>query len=127
MGSASVTPESGSTAVNDLSIGARHDRRASRRFATAELPVRVALAVCSGESLQFHQLTPINISSGGLCASAPLALEPGYEGHVAMALLAPSFSLVFAKIRVVWRLETGGRYNIGAEFIESTSGLFGSS
>gem|GEM_PF-5374650 len=115
------------TPVYDISAASQHERRTCRRFDTAELPVKLALVDHSGGSLRFHELTGINIGSGGLCANTPLALEPGYEGHVAMALSAPGFSLVFAKIRVVWRLQTGGSYNIGAKFIESTSGLFGPS
>ncbi len=113
--------------ADDTSAASQPERRVSRRFDAIDLPVKVALLDNSGDSLRFHELTGINIGSGGLCANTPLALEPGYEGYVAMALLAPSFSLLFAKIRVVWRLDTGGCYNVGAKFIESTSGLFGPS
>lgn len=91
------------------------------------MPVKLALIEGTAGVFGIRELTALDIGSGGLCARAPLALEPGYEGHVAMALLAPSFSLAFAKIRVVWSRRDAGGCLIGAEFLESTSGLFGPS
>lgn len=103
------------------------ERRRARRFTAEDMPVRLALIEGSSGTFRARELSVFDIGSRGLCAHAPLALEPGYVGYVAMALLAPSFSLAFARIRVVWSRCDAGGCLIGAEFLESTSGLFGPS
>jgi hypothetical protein len=103
------------------------ERRRARRFTAEDMPVRLALIEGAGGMFRARELSVFDISARGLCARAPLALEPGYVGQVAMALLAPNFSLIFATIRVVWSRCDAGGCLIGAEFLESTSGLFGPS
>lgn len=107
-------------------IQGREDRRRHRRFDATSVGGRLAVVLQGDAELAVEPCTLVNVSYGGMCFRAPLALEDGSEHRFLLDLKQPFDDMVMVRARVRWA--DPGESNertFGAEFIESSKGWLG--
>ena len=101
------------SADGQVAAGSRvNPRRAFIRH-TAGVPIEVRAVPGSAARTQ----QSVNVSVGGLSFVSDEALEPGSTVGIRIAEVEPPFE---ARARVVWSTPEGGRYCIGAQFLDSS-------